>query len=45
VAGWAREVQSMGAIPLYSTSQENTASQAVAKKLRMALYGADFYVT
>jgi RimJ/RimL family protein N-acetyltransferase len=45
VAGWARLVQSMGAIPLYSTSWENTASQAVAKKLHLILYGADFHVT
>jgi RimJ/RimL family protein N-acetyltransferase len=44
VAGWARAVRSLGAIPLYSTSWENTASQAVAKKLRLALYGADFHV-
>ncbi len=45
VAGWARLVQSMGAMPLYSTSWENTASQAVAKKLHLAPYGADFHVT
>lgn len=45
VAGWARLVQSMGAIPLYSTSWENTASQAVAKKLHLVAYGADFHVT
>jgi hypothetical protein len=45
VAGWARLVQSMGAIPLYSTSWENTASQALAKKLRLVPYGADFHVT
>ena len=45
VAGWARLVQSMGAIPLYSTSWENTASQAVAKKLHLVPYGADFHVT
>jgi hypothetical protein len=45
VAGWARLVQSMGAIPLYSTSWENAASQAVAKKLHLMLYGADFYLT
>lgn len=44
VAGWARLVQSMGAVPLYSTSWENTASQAVVKKLRLVLYGADFHV-
>ena len=45
VAGWARVVQSWGAIPLYSTSWENTASQAVAKKLHLVPYGADFQVT
>ncbi len=45
VAGWARSVQSMGATPLYSTSWENTASQAVAKKLHLVPYGADFHVT
>ena len=45
VAGWARSVRSMGAIPLYSTSWENIASQAVAKKLRLVRYGSDFHVT
>ena len=45
VAGWAHAVQAMGAIPLYSTSWENTASQVVAKKLHLVPYGADFYVT
>ena len=45
VAGWARLVRSLGATPLYSTSWENTASQALAKKLRLELYGADFHVT
>jgi len=45
VAGWARLVLSLGAVPLYSTSWENTASQAVAKKLRLVLYGADFHLT
>jgi RimJ/RimL family protein N-acetyltransferase len=45
VAGWARAVRSLGAIPLYGTSWENAASQAVAKKLRLAPYGADFHVT
>jgi RimJ/RimL family protein N-acetyltransferase len=44
VAGWARLVRSMSAMPLYSTSWENTASQALAKKLRLVLYGADFQV-
>jgi GNAT acetyltransferase-like protein len=45
VAGWARVVQSMGVMPLYSTSWENTASQALAKKLRLSLYGVDFHLT
>jgi RimJ/RimL family protein N-acetyltransferase len=44
-AGWARVVQSLGAMPFYSTSWENTASQAVAKKLHLVPYGADFHVT
>lgn len=44
-AGWARLVSSAGAAPLYSTSWENTASQSVAMKLRLAAYGADFHVT
>jgi RimJ/RimL family protein N-acetyltransferase len=44
-AGWARLVRALGATPLYSTSWENTASQAVAKKLRLVLYGADCHVT
>lgn len=44
-AGWARAVRSLGAEPLYSTSWENAASQAVAKKLRLAPFGADCHVT
>ncbi|MEP6705207.1 MAG: GNAT family N-acetyltransferase, partial [Acidobacteriota bacterium] len=42
---WARLVQDAGAVPLYSTSWENTASQAVANKLNLDLFGADFHVT
>lgn len=45
VAGWARLVKSMGVIPLYSTSWENTASQAVARKLHLVPYGEDFHIT
>ena len=44
VAGWARAVRSLGATPLYGTTWENTASQAVAKKLGLATYGFDFHV-
>lgn len=45
VAGWARLVCSLGAAPLYSTSWQNAASQAVARKLRLVQYGADFHIT
>jgi RimJ/RimL family protein N-acetyltransferase len=44
VAGWASSVRSSDAVPLYSTSWENTASQAVAKKLRLVQYGVDCHV-
>ena len=44
-AGWARLVRSLGALPLYSTSWENEASRALAQKLRLEQYGADFHVT
>lgn len=44
-AEWARLVCGIGAIPLYSTSWENVASQAVARKLRLKCYGTDFNVT
>lgn len=43
-AGWAQRVWAVGALPLYSTSWENKASQAVARKLRLECYGADFQV-
>jgi RimJ/RimL family protein N-acetyltransferase len=45
VAAWASLVKSMGAIPLYSTSWENIASQAVAKKLELVPYGEDCHIT
>lgn len=41
-AEWARLVRSSGAIPLYSTSRENKASQAVAAKLGLKCYGVTF---
>ena len=44
VAEWARLVLAAGAIPLYSTAWENNASQAVARKLHLRCYGADFQV-
>lgn len=42
---WARLVRAAGVVPLYSTSWENTASQAVARKLELECYGADFQIT
>jgi hypothetical protein len=45
VVGWAHAVAERGVIPLYSTSWDNVASQAVAARLRMHLYGVDFHVT
>lgn len=43
-AEWARRVQAAGAIPMYSTSWENNASQAVARKLRLNCFGVDFHL-
>jgi hypothetical protein len=43
-AGWARAVRRMGALPFYSTSRENTASQNVARKMALYHYGNTFTV-
>jgi hypothetical protein len=45
VACWARAVQRSGRRALYSTSWENAASQAVARRLSARLYGEDWHVT
>jgi len=45
VAEWAQLVRRAGAMPLYSTSWENNASKAVARKLSLRCYGADFHIT
>src|SRR6185436_2661386 len=39
VSAWARAVAELGAIPLYSTSWDNVASRAVARRLGMPLIG------
>lgn len=44
VAAWAAEVSRRGCIPLYSTSWDNLASQAVARKLQMVQYGEDWSI-
>jgi hypothetical protein len=45
VACWARAVQCTGRRALYSTSWENAASQAIARKLSGRLYGENWHVT
>ena len=44
VAAWARAVRAEGAVPFYSTSWENVASQGVAQRLKMTLAATDFYI-
>ena len=45
VAGWATAVRKISAVPLYSTSWDNTASQNVAAKLGLPMFGVDFHIT
>jgi len=42
---WAEAVREKGALPLYSTSWKNSASQRVALKLKLFYYGNSFSVT
>jgi RimJ/RimL family protein N-acetyltransferase len=45
VAGWARAVRDMDRVPLYSTSWQNDASRAVARKLALVPFGSDLHIT
>ena len=45
VSAWARSLRDIGRIPLYSTSWQNTASQAVAAKLGLVRYGTTLHIT
>ena len=45
VVKWASLVRESGRTPLYSTSWENTASQGLAKNLRLVQYGTDLHLS
>jgi hypothetical protein len=45
VAAWARAVRQTGRVPLYSTSWDNLASQGVARRLGLLLYGEDLSIS
>lgn len=44
VSAWARAVRALGHTPLYSTSWENHASRAVARRLGLIEYGEDWSI-
>ena len=44
VRRWTNEVLALGAIPLYSTSKDNTASQRLARRVGYSEIGYEFYI-
>jgi len=42
---WAHAIRDSGRSPFYSTSWDNAASRAVARKLNLVLFGEDIHVT
>ena len=44
VRAWAAAVKRLGCRPFYSTTWDNLASQAIARKLQMVMYGADWSI-
>jgi len=45
VSGWANRVQDTGALTLYSTSDDNLASQGTTSALNMTLIGEDYQIS
>ncbi len=45
VAAWGRAVRAQGGEPMYSTSWDNRASRAVARKLGLVFYGEDLHLS
>lgn len=44
VAGWASAILGRGKVPLYSTSWDNRASQAVARRLGFEMFGEEYII-